>query len=100
VAEPDVDRNAYLQEQIERQKRGEPIDVAWVRAELERVRLQQATHAARTQRSLRWLTGVSGALLLVLWLRNGAFDQRNGALWLGGILVAALAAWAISRRRR
>ena len=35
---PKPDRQAYLAEQIERQKRGEPVDVEWVKAELGRVR--------------------------------------------------------------
>jgi hypothetical protein len=95
-----TDRRAYLEEQIERQKRGEPIDVEWVRAELARVRQEQAAHRARTQRNLTLLTGLSAVLLLVLWVRNGGLGQRGGALWLGAVLIGVLAVWAIVRRRR
>jgi len=49
------DREAYLEEQIARQKRGEPVDVEWVKAELQRVRANQVATLARTQRRLRLL---------------------------------------------
>ena len=38
---PPSDRKAYLEEQIQRQKRGEPIDVEWVTEELQRIRREQ-----------------------------------------------------------
>ena len=94
-----MDRRAYLEEQIARQKRGEPIDVDWVRAELERVRQEQAAHRARTQRNLTLLTLFSAALLLVLWIRNGGWHQHGGVLWLGAILIGVLVSWTLARRR-
>jgi Flp pilus assembly protein TadB len=97
---PPPDRHAYLEEQIARQQRGEPIDVDWVRAELARIRREQAQKTAAVQKNLRWLVIVSGCLLAVLWLRNGGVDQRGGVWLLAAILIAVLAAVALSRRRR
>ena len=94
------DRNAYLEEQLARQKRGEPVDVEWVRAELERVRREQATHLAASRRNLRVLVAFSAVLLLVLWLRGGGLDPRTTVIVLGAVLVAALTAWVVSRRRK
>lgn len=93
------DRRAYLEEQIARQKRGEPVDVEWVRAELDRVRKEQAAHRARTRRNLNLLTLFSAALLLVLWIRGGGLHGERGPIWLGAILVGVLASWAFARRR-
>ena len=50
-----TDRKAYLEEQIQKQKRGEPIDVEWVAEELQRVRREQVARIESTQRNLRWL---------------------------------------------
>ncbi len=61
---PRADRQAYLEEQIQRQKRGEPIDVDWVKTELERVRREQTATLASPQRNLRWLVIGAAALLL------------------------------------
>jgi hypothetical protein len=94
------DRRAYLEEQIARQARGEPIDVEWVRAERERVRDELAAVEARTRRNLTWLTIATAALLLVLAVRAGVLGQRGGVLGLGLILIGALSAWGLSRRRR
>ena len=84
------DRRAYLEEQIERQKRGEPIDVEWVRAELARVRQEQAAHRARTQRKRRrpslqgdWWRHVVAvfailvALFPVVYTVSSAFNRDN-----------------------
>ena len=93
------DRQAYLEEQIARQKRGESIDVAWVRGELERIRLAQATMLSTTQRNLRWLVIGATALLLVLWLKNGGLSRGGGLMTLGLIFIGLLAAWGFRRRR-
>jgi hypothetical protein len=93
------DRQAYLEEQIARQKRGESIDVEWVRAELERIRLAQATMLSTTQRNLRWLVIGATALLLVLWLKNGGLSRGGGLMTLGLIFLGLLAAWGFRRRR-
>jgi hypothetical protein len=93
------DRQTYLEEQIARQKRGESIDVEWVRAELERIRLAQATMLSTTQRNLRWLVIGATALLLVLWLKNGGLSRGGGLMTLGLIFIGLLAAWGFRRRR-
>jgi hypothetical protein len=101
MASPDPsDRHAYLEEQIARQKRGEPVDVGWVRDELERVRREQATRLATSQRNLRWVTISAAALLLVLWLKNGGMSGNNAVLTLGLIIIGILAAVALGRKRR
>lgn len=95
-----ADRHAYLEEQIARQARGEPIDVEWVKAELDRVRQEQAARLASTQRKLRWLVICAAALLLVLWLKNGGLTGTNSYVVLGLIAVGFLASLALVRRRR
>lgn len=95
-----TDRQAYLEEQIARQKRGEPIDVEWVKAELERVRQQQTKTLARTQRNLRWLVIAAAVVLAVLWVKNGGLRQEGGVYTLGLILIAVLTIWGLSRHRR
>jgi hypothetical protein len=93
------DRQAYLEEQIQRQKRGESIDVEWVKAELERIRQKQAATMASTQRNLRWLVVGAAALLTVLWVKNGGLAHGGGFMTLGLILIGLLAAWGLGRRR-
>jgi len=95
-----TDRQAYLEEQIQKQKRGEPIDVEWVKAELERIRREQAATLARTQRNLRWLVIGAAILLAVLWVKNGGLANSGGYAALGLILTGFLTVWALGRRRR
>jgi hypothetical protein len=95
-----ADRQAYLEEQIQRQKRGEAIDVEWVRAELERIRRQQAATLASTQRNLRWLVIGAAAVLAILWIKNGGLSRGGGAVTLGLILIGLLTAWGLGRRRK
>lgn len=84
MATPDpTDRHAYLEDQIAKQKRGEAIDVEWVKAELERVRLRQAARMADTQRHLRWLVIGAALLMLVLWYQNGGLTTPAGLVALG-----------------
>jgi hypothetical protein len=64
------DRKAYLEEQIARQKRGEPIDVAWVTQELERVRREQVARLQASQRMMRWLVITTAIILVLLWNRT------------------------------
>lgn len=94
------DREAYLEEQIARQKRGEPIDVEWVKAELERVRLKQATTLARTQKRLMILVLVAALVLTVLWLKNGGLSGTGGVPVLGLILLGFLAIFVMGPRSR
>lgn len=93
------DRHAYLEEQIARQKRGEPIDVEWVQAELGRVRAEQARMAASVRRNLRMLVLLCATLLLVLWVKNGGMSGRGGVWTLGLILIGGLSAWILGSRR-
>jgi hypothetical protein len=93
------DRRAYLEEQIERQKRGEPIDVEWAQAELARVRADQARVTTSVQRNLRLLVVFCASLLLVLWVKSGGLDARGGAWTLALIVMGALAAWVLGNRR-
>ena len=94
------DRHAYLEEQIARQKRGEPIDVEWVQAELARVRDEQTRMTASVQRNLRLLVLLCAGLLLVLWFKSGGLNGRGGVWALGLILIGALAAWVLGNRRK
>jgi hypothetical protein len=98
-AEP-RDRQAYLDEQIARQKRGEPIDVEWVRAELARIRAEQANVNASMQRNLRLVVIMCALLLLVLWFKKGGLAAPGGIWTLGLIAIGALAAWTLGSRRR
>lgn len=93
-------RHAYLEEQIARQKRGEPIDVEWVKSELERVRQEQASRLAASQRRLRWVTISAAALLLVLWVKNGGLTGMNSLLMLGLIVIGVLAALSLGRKQQ
>ncbi len=95
-----LDREAYLEEQIARQKRGEPVDVDWVRAELARVRRDQNATVARTQRRLRLLVLVTAIVLAILWIKNGGLSGTAGLPMLGLVLVGFLASFAIGRRPR
>jgi hypothetical protein len=94
------DRHAYLEEQIAKQKRGEPIDVEWVQAELARIRAEQTRVAASVQRNLRLLVVLCASLLLVLWFKAGGIGARGGVWTLGLILIGALAAWVLGNRRK
>jgi hypothetical protein len=89
------DRKAYLEEQMERQKRGEPIDVEWVKEELQRVRREQIARLQASQRNLRWLVIGAALLMIVLWARNGGMLDRGGIVTLGLILIGLLAAFAL-----
>jgi hypothetical protein len=93
------DRRAYLEEQIARQKRGEPIDVEWVRTELARVRTEQANVSASMQRNLRLVVILCAALLFVLWFKKGGITAPGGVWTLGLIVIGALAAWTLGGRR-
>jgi hypothetical protein len=95
-----VDRKAYLEEQIQRQKRGEPIDVEWVTEELQRIRREQITRIHTSQRNLRWIVTGAAVLMLVLWARNGGVFDRGGFVTLGLIVIGLLAAFALRRGPR
>src|SRR5262249_48927406 len=94
------DRQAYLEEQIARQKRGEPIDVEWAKSELARTQAEVSKMRAASRRNLRLLIGLCAALLLVMWVKRGGFEGPAGIWTFGLILIGALVAWTISNRRR
>ena len=95
-----TNRKAYLEEQIQRQKRGEPIDVEWVAEELQRVRREQIARLQTSQRNLRWLVIGSAILLIVLWARNGGLLDKGGMVALGLIVIGLFAAFALRRGPR
>ncbi len=94
------DRHAYLEEQIERQKRGEPIDVDWVRAELERVRQESQEKVASSQRRLRWLTVAMAALFVIFWLAGNLVAKKDPWAIAPVVLIIGLAVWAVRRYRK
>jgi hypothetical protein len=99
MAEVDpTDRKAYLEEQIERQKRGEPIDVEWVKEELLRVRREQTARMQTSQRNMRYLVIAASALMVVLWARRGATLDRSGFIMLGLVVIGLLAVVALRGR--
>ena len=100
AAEDPGDRHAYLEEQIARQKRGEPIDVDWVRAELGRIRKEQQQKLDATQRNLRWLVIGSAVLFCALWVGGNVINKRDPGLTVPLLVIAALAIWGLTRRRR
>src|SRR3954469_5568625 len=100
-ASPDkTNRKAYLEEQIQRQKRGEPIDVEWVTEELQRVRREQMARLQASQRNLRWLVIGSAILMIVLWARNGAVLDKGGYVALGLIVIGLFPPPRLQRRPR
>jgi hypothetical protein len=93
------DRKAYLEEQIQRQQRGEPIDVNWVRDELIRVRHEQMSRMAATQRHLRWVVAVAAALLIVLWIRQGHGFDTTGIIVIGLVAIGVFTLIAVRKRK-
>jgi len=94
------DREAYLNEQVARQQRGEPIDVDWVRAELTRVRDEQQQKLESSQRHLRWLVIGMALLFCVLWIGGNLVAHQNPRLVVPVVMIATLAAWSLYRRKR
>jgi hypothetical protein len=100
-APPDKsDRKAYLEEQMRRKERGEPIDIEWAKEELQRVRREQVARLQASQRHMRWLVIGAAVLLLVLWVARGGVMDRGGFVSLGLILIGLLAAFALRRGPR
>jgi len=93
-----TNRKAYLEDQIQKQKRGEPIDVEWVTEELQRVRREQLARIESSQRNLRWLVIGAALILIVMWARNGAALDQGGFVTLGLIVIGLLAAFMVRRR--
>jgi hypothetical protein len=98
--EPPRDRAAYLEEQIERQKRGESIDVDWVRAELERVKNESQSKLAGSERRLRWLVLALGGLMCALWVAANVMRDGDPKLLAPIAAIVGLGAWGLYRARR
>ena len=95
-----TNRKAYLEEQIQRQKRGEPIDVEWVTEELQRIRHEQLARLQASQRNLRWLVIGSAILMIVLWARNGGMLDKGGYVSLGLVVIGLFAALVLRGAKR
>jgi hypothetical protein len=98
--DPVRDRHAYLEEQLQRQQRGEPIDVDWVRSELERVKREARDKVASSEKRLRWLVIFMAALFAVFWLAGNLLARRD--LWAIApiVLIVGLAFWGLRRYRK
>ena len=97
---PPRDRQAYLAEQIERQKRGEPIDVDWVRAELERVKQESRHKVASSEKRLRWLVAFMAVLFGVFWLAGNLVARKDPWAIAPVVLIVGLAVWGMRRYRK
>ena len=93
-----TDRKAYLEEQIENQKRGEPIDVEWVGGRAAAGPPRAGRTIESTQRNLRWLVIGAAVILFVMWVRNGATLDRGGFATLGLIVIGLFAAFVLRGR--
>jgi hypothetical protein len=98
--EPPRDRHAYLEEQMQRQQRGEPIDVDWVRAELERVKREAQAKVANSEKRLRWLVMFMAALFAVFWLAGNLMARRDPWAIAPIVLIVALTLWGLRQYRR
>jgi hypothetical protein len=94
------DRKAYLEEQIQRKNRGEPIDVEWVAEELQRVRREQLERLHASQRNLRWVVIASAVLMIVLWARNGGMLDKGGIITLGLVVIGLFMALVLRNAKR
>ena len=94
------DRHAYLEEQIQRQQRGEPIDVEWVRAELERVKRESRQKVASTEKRLRWLVLFMAVLFAVFWLAGNLVARKDPWAIAPVVLIVALAVWGMRMYRK
>ena len=94
------DRHAYLEEQLQRQQRGEPIDVDWVRAELERVKREAQNKVASSEKRLRWLVMFMAALFAVFWLAGNLMARRDPWAIAPIVLIVALTFWGLRRYRK
>jgi Flp pilus assembly protein TadB len=98
--EPPRDRHAYLEEQMQRQQRGEPIDVDWVRAELERVKREAQAKVANSEKRLRWLVMFMAALFAVFWLAGNLMARRDPWVIAPVVLIVALTFWGLRQYRK
>ena len=94
------DRHAYLEEQIQRQQRGEPIDVDWVRAEIERVKQESRQKLASTEKRLRWLVLFMAVLFGVFWLAGNLLAHKDPWAIAPAVLIVGLAVWGMRMYRK
>jgi hypothetical protein len=93
-------REAYLNEQVTRQQRGEPVDVEWVRAELARVRQEQKDKLMSTEGYMRWMVMGMAGLFCVLWIAGNVVANHGPRLLVPIVMIATLAAWSLYRRKK
>jgi fatty acid desaturase len=98
--EPGRDRHAYLEEQIQRQQRGEPIDVDWVRAELDRVKREAQDKVASSEKRLRWMVMFMAALFAVFWLAGNLLARRDPWVVAPVLLIGVLTFWGLRHYRK
>ena len=98
--DPRRDRHAYLEEQIQRQQRGEPIDVDWVRAELERVKQESNQKMASSEKRLRWLVMFMAVLFAVFWLAGNLVARKDPWAIAPVVLIVGLAVWGLRTYRK
>jgi hypothetical protein len=91
------DRKAYLEEQIRRKERGEPIDVEWVAEELQRVRREQTARLQASQRNMRWLVIAAAALLIVMWAQKSGMFDRGGYVMIGLMALIVITVFLLRR---
>jgi hypothetical protein len=94
------DRKAYLDEQLERQKRGEPIDVEWARAEHERLKAEIQTKLAASERRLRWVVLSLAGIMCMLWVAANVIRDGDPKMLAPVAIVVAMAALGIYRQTR
>jgi Flp pilus assembly protein TadB len=94
------EREAYLNEQVARQQRGEPVDVEWVRAELARVRQEQKDKLMSTERTMRWMVMGMAGLFCVLWIAGNVVANHGPRLLVPIVMIATLTVWSLYRRNR
>jgi len=93
------DRKAYLEEQMRRKERGEPVDVEWVAEELQRVRREQMARLQASQRNLRWIVIGGAVLMFIMWVRSGGGLDRRSLVALGLIVIGLFVAFALRGNR-
>ena len=92
-----TDRKAYLEEQIQRQKRGEPIDVEWVTEELQRVRREQvAPHAVDAAQPALAGDRRGASCMSSSGRATAAALDRGGFVTLGLIVIGLFAALVLA----
>ena len=99
VAEPH-DSRAYLEEQIARQKRGEPVDTEWIRSELARINREVQQKAAVSTQRLRVLLVVGIAIFVAAWLASRSGLLNDSRVLLPVVGIGMLAIWGLFRQFR